>query len=200
MDQLGLTKPTLKKGTENLTTNGQKLNQTLLDFWRWSNSDLLSNATRGKLAEFIVASALGIGLNEPRDEWDAFDILTQEGIKIEVQSSAYIQSWEQSKKSSISFSIRPAVKWDSESKNREVLAKRHADFYVFCLLKHENQETINPLEMDQWEFYVVPTPDLNERFKDQKTVSLGPLKAIAKAVAYGQIKDQFVRRKGLKEI
>jgi hypothetical protein len=50
----------LKTGNEPLTVNGQKLDKSLLDFWRWNSSDLLSNATRGRLAEFIVASASGV--------------------------------------------------------------------------------------------------------------------------------------------
>jgi hypothetical protein len=50
----------LKTGNEPLTANGQKLDKSLLDFWRWNSSDLLSNATCGRLAEFIVASALGV--------------------------------------------------------------------------------------------------------------------------------------------
>jgi hypothetical protein len=50
----------LKTGNEPLTANGQKLDKSLLDFRRWNSSDLLSNATHGRLAEFIVASALGV--------------------------------------------------------------------------------------------------------------------------------------------
>jgi hypothetical protein len=50
----------LKTGNEPLTVNGQNLDKSLLDFWRWNSSDLLSNATRGRLAEFIMASALGV--------------------------------------------------------------------------------------------------------------------------------------------
>lgn len=57
-----------KTGDERFQYKGQPLDQTLLGFWRWSASDLVSNATRGILAEYIVASALGI-VEEVRDEW-----------------------------------------------------------------------------------------------------------------------------------
>jgi len=33
---------------------------TLRDFWAWAYSDLIGNTERGRLAEFIVAMALGI--------------------------------------------------------------------------------------------------------------------------------------------
>jgi len=41
-------KATVKSGSEPLSYHHQKLNFTLLDFWRWSVSDILSNATRGR--------------------------------------------------------------------------------------------------------------------------------------------------------
>src|SRR6266851_1966408 len=49
-----------KTGHETFHANARGLGLTLSDFWRWSLSDLVSNATRGRLAEFIVADALGI--------------------------------------------------------------------------------------------------------------------------------------------
>ncbi len=68
-------KVTSKTGDESFRHKGQPLDQTLLGFWRWSASDLVSNATRGILAEYIVANALGI-VEGVRAEWDAFDLLT----------------------------------------------------------------------------------------------------------------------------
>ncbi len=83
-----------KTGNEPLHQDGNPLGETLLDFWRWSASDLVSNATRGVLAEYIVATALGLA-GGVRVEWDPFDLLSQEGAKIEIKSAAYLQSWRQ---------------------------------------------------------------------------------------------------------
>ena len=47
-----------KTGNEPFHTDRDNLPQTLLDYWRWSGSDLVSNAQRGILAEFLVGSAL----------------------------------------------------------------------------------------------------------------------------------------------
>jgi hypothetical protein len=63
-----------------------------LEFWKWAFSDFLSNALRGVLAEFIVAKAMDC-TDVQRTEWDAYDVITSDGIKIEVKSSAYLQSW-----------------------------------------------------------------------------------------------------------
>jgi hypothetical protein len=102
----------LKTGEESFKFDSRSLNFKLTDFWRWSVSDLVSNATRGRLAEFIVATALEIDLKAAvRDEWAAFDLESPEGIKIEVKSAAYLQSWSQLKLSNICFSIRPSRYW-----------------------------------------------------------------------------------------
>src|SRR5690606_8699094 len=95
MNDLKQIKAIPKYGNEDLSYNGQKTNYNLLDFWRWSSSDLMSNATRGRFAEFIVGTAVRLNPENIRDEWDAYDLKTEEGIKIEVKSAAYIQCWNQ---------------------------------------------------------------------------------------------------------
>ena len=85
---------------------------SVLDFWQWVASDLLDNALRGKLAEFLVGQALNC-LEGKRKEWDAFDLVTAAGVKIEVKSAAYVQSWRQSAPSKISFRIKPTQAWEA---------------------------------------------------------------------------------------
>ena len=65
-------------GEEQITFNGNELEFDTLDFWRWSASDLASNALRGVFAEFIVAKALGIETTV-RNQWDDFDLITKDG-------------------------------------------------------------------------------------------------------------------------
>lgn len=182
---------TPKTGNEVLTDNGQSTKYTLLDFWRWSVSDLLSNATRGRLAEFIVGSAIGLNPSNLRDEWDAFDLITDDGIKIEVKSAAYIQSWNQKRFSRISFSIKPARSWETETSNQRGEPKRHADIYVFCHLKHKDQSTIDPLKMEQWDFYVVPTHRLDSYKRGRNSISLNTLKKMSSLCLYGELKSQI---------
>lgn len=43
---------------------------------------------------------------------------------------------------------------------------------MFCVLKHKEQDTINPLDLEQWEFYPVSTDSLNNAVKGQKTICL----------------------------
>ena len=93
-------------GEEKFRDGSNNLDFNLLSFWLWSSSDVVSNATRGILAEYMVGKALGcIKEEDIRDEWGAYDLATQAGGRIEVKSAAYVQSWQQSRLSKISFNV-----------------------------------------------------------------------------------------------
>lgn len=187
-----MNRQSLKTGNEQLYSNGKPVGFILLDFWRWSVSDLVSNVTRGRLAEFIVATALGVELKSSRDEWQAYDLLTSQGIKVEVKSASFIQSWNQKKLSNIIFSTKPTRYWDSESNIYDETIKRQADIYVFCLLKHLNRATIDPLNIDQWEFYILSSEELNNYQKRKVSLTLKSLKKLSKAVKYDKIQSSVI--------
>ncbi|MFZ6037702.1 MAG: hypothetical protein ACOYU1_05605 [Bacteroidota bacterium] len=193
MNELKRRKASLKNGNECLTDNGLNTNYNLLDFWRWSVSDLLSNATRGRFAEFIVGTAIGINSENLRDEWDAYDLITDDGIKIEVKSAAYIQSWDQKRFSTISFSIKPTKYWDAETNIYRDEPKRHADVYVFCLLKHKDKNTIDPLKMEQWDFYVLPTYRLDNYQRSQSSITINSLEKLTNPKKYSELKDEITK-------
>ena len=157
-------------------------------FYEWAYSDLLINSHRGHLAEYIVAVALGL-TDQKRLEWDPFD-LKYGDIKIEVKSAAYIQGWKQNKPSVIGFDVKQTRDWNYEENKREEKYKRQSDVYVFCHLKHIDKETIDPTDMNQWDFYIAPTAVLNEILKDQKRVSLKVLQSICGCtVGFKNIKE-----------
>lgn len=146
-------------------------------FWEWAYGDLLSNTNRGVLAEYIVATALGID-DTKRVEWNQYDLKIGD-VKVEVKSAAYVQTWEQTRLSTITFGIRPAKGWDSSTNISATIAQRSADVYVFCLLGREELKRIDPLDVEQWTFYVLSTRELNRKVPErQKTIGLAPLKAL----------------------
>lgn len=181
--------PTLKTGKENLTCNGKQLPFSLLNYWKWSNSDLLSNATRGIFAEYIVACSLDIDITKPRNEWSAYDLITKDGIKIEVKSCAYLQSWNQKDYSKISFSIKKSFYWDSTKGIDMSNKQRAADIYVFCLLKHKDKNTVNPINLSQWDFYVVSTEQLDNYKRSQHSITLNSLENLTQPLRYSEIKN-----------
>jgi hypothetical protein len=159
-----------KIGSETFSFNSQEQPIDVLNFWQWSSSDLLGNALRGKLAEFIVASSIGQTGNL-RVEWDEYDLLTDTGIKIEIKSSSYLQSWKQFELSKIIFGIQP--KGETQSRNSE--RSRKSDIYIFCVLAHKDKNTVNPLQLEQWNFYILHTSVLDEEVPHQKTITLSSL-------------------------
>ena len=166
--------PTRLGGTEPFHSGGQPLGFDVLDFWRWSASDLASNVLRGRLAEYLVAQALNLTL-ECRIEWDACDLRLPDGTPIEVKSAAYLQTWHQSRPSRIMFGIQPTYAWDASTNTTATDRRRPAVIYVFSLLHHADRDTLDPLDLTQWTFYVLPTRVLDERCPTQKTISLAGL-------------------------
>jgi hypothetical protein len=181
---------TLKTGQESLIHESKRTSYSLIDFWKWSVSDLLSNATRGRFAEFIVATATGVDIRQPRDEWAPFDLVTPDGIKIEVKSAAYIQSWHQKELSKISFSTKAAYVWDNETSTQSAVAYRSADVYVFCLLHHDNKQTCDPLNLDHWEFYIVATCELNNYTRSLSSITLNSLKKLTRSIKYSKLMEE----------
>jgi hypothetical protein len=163
-----------RTGDEPFRSGGEPLDICVRDFWRWAVSDLAENTTRGRLAEFIVAKALGLN-TAVRDSWAPYDLETPEGLEIQVKSCAYLQSWGHERLSQIRFDIRPKRAWDSTTNLLGTTLKRHAHLYVFCLLHHQNKETLDPLDMAQWTFYVVPTEKLNRACATTNSISLTKL-------------------------
>ena len=167
----------IKTGDEHFIYDGMPAGFILDDFWRWQASDLLSNTLRGVLAEFIVAKALKIETSHPRVEWDAYDLLFHNRECIEVKASAYVQSWDQKKKTAVRFSIRPTKTWEGETGFSDDVDRR-SHMYIFCFLAECDREKVNPLLLDQWEFYPVLTSEINEKLGDQQSISLTTLKSL----------------------
>ena len=159
-------------GNEDFTLSGNATGRKVIDFWRWSSSELNDNLLRAALGEYIVASAIGERcVDTQRAGWRVYDLLTDYGCKIEVKTSAHKQTWSQPKPSPSIFDIGRKVDWDSDSPD----AIRHSDVYVFCVVNNYGPNN-NSLDLSKWDFYVVATPDLNVIAGDQKTISLSALK------------------------
>ena len=166
---------TRKSGMEEIV--GVNKTRSLLNFWQWAYSDLVGNTERGAVAEYLVALACDIE-DRLRIGWDAYDLELKNEIKIEVKSSAYLQSWKQVNYSKPIFSIRQTIAWDYVENVYGTEKKRHADVYVFALLAHKDKDTLNPLDVGQWEFYVVAARVIELELMGAKQVSLPRLEKL----------------------
>jgi hypothetical protein len=144
---------------------------TLGDFWAWAYSDILENTARGIFAEFLVGNALGVVKGVRPSGWGTID-LRYGDWKIEVESSAYLQSWHQTALSTIRFDVAEREGWDQETKFHRPERMRSADCYVFCLYAEKDRSQVNVLNTSMWEFYVLSTGRINHELKTQKTAGL----------------------------
>lgn len=165
----------------------------LIDYWAWGHSCLIDNTERGIFAEFLVHTAMNESVNA-RQNWKSYDVLSPEGIKIEVKASGYIQAWQQEKLSSVKFSIRPAHAWNPETNTYDDELSRDSDVYVFCLHKHREQDSINILDLSQWTFFVISTQTLQTAAGMQKTITLNRLKSLgANETDYDHLRDTVIQ-------
>ena len=168
-------------GSEQLIFKDKELGSSVLDFWSWAYSDLIRNVNRGAFAEFIVLEAMNnqSGITPPRTNlrvsMDAYDLLSPDGIRVEVKSSAYIQAWESEYPARISFRIAPAKSLDSSGNySADSQYCRHSDVYVFCVWTAMSREQ-NILDLSLWDFYVIATKTLDQKVPNQKTITFQSL-------------------------
>ncbi len=189
-------------GDEKLINDGSYLQYSVLDFWKWAYSNLLHNMQRGTLAEFIVKSALDqnnvhenmtmkTGL-EPYDLDGPWIPSLGRAAHIEVKSAAMVQVWDIKHPDKISFSIAPAKLPDETGDYpTEAARQRNSDMYVFTLYTATDRRR-NILDLSWWEFYVCPTSVLNEKYPEQKTISLKKLKEFCNPCSFNMLYEQIM--------
>jgi hypothetical protein len=132
----------------------------LIDFWRWAFSDLRANIVRGVLAEYLVGQAIG-DPSKVRGSWGNYDLDSKSGIRIEVKSSAYLQSWRQRTLSKIVFSGLTARGWDDLTGEFTLEREVRADVFVFAIQTADKSDQYDMLDVGQWIFHVVPARAVN---------------------------------------
>lgn len=157
---------------------------TVGEFWRWAMSDLLANSNRGVLAEYIIAKVLDVDLSHPRLEWDCYDLIYR-GYKIEVKSSAYIQTWftSEEQRSKPNYGVAKHTCWDARNDTWTHDKKRWADVYVFCIFPVDrHHHTRDILDLSQWRFYITTTRQLEAQIlPETKSIGLTKVREICGA-------------------
>lgn len=171
--------------------------RTISDFWRWAYSGIMQNVERGVLAEYIVATLLGVD-NELRIPWLAYDLKLPNGKTVEVKTMSLLQAWYQKELSNPRVVIKPTRKWDPKTNIMEDTPKLHSDLYVICFFTADDHATADPLNLAQWEFYVLPKKRIKDFLKERKSISLKFLreKSIKPTTAF-ELRDKIMR--GLKK-
>ncbi len=167
---------------------------TLLDFWKFRYCNIFD--LQESIAEFIVAKALGKETADNLEYWTLYDI-DYRGKRVEVKETSYYHPWNKDGKVSMqrTFGITKANSSYGD-KTHENRYERQNDVYVFCLNTGFTAEESYPLNLNNWEFYIVPTKVINEKCENQKTVSLQRIKQLGfEAKRYDEIRqtiDSFI--------
>ncbi len=145
---------------------------TILDFWKWSYSDLKEPTNRGDFAEYLVYLAIKGELSKEhystRMDWDVVDFTYGNGIKEKdkkdyfCSSTGYgwgieVKSFSTSNKSDVRFKTPEKNGYNFEEGSAIKLKRRWSDLYVLALFKDTKKFEENITELKNWYFYVIPT-------------------------------------------
>ena len=188
-------------GTEEFTLKGENAGFNVLDLWRFQFSNLPD--MEGRVGEFIVAMALKKEKPDNNNGWTYWDI-DYRGKRIEVKTTSYYKPYRGDNNYSEvrTFGIQKAYPnedgsaqiYSNVNKTKEKV--RNNDIYVFVLNNGKTKKDSDPLKLENWEFYVIPTVFIDEEFGDNKTISLSKVKKLSKKItgsenglSYDKLKD-----------
>jgi hypothetical protein len=173
------------------SAHGAALDRTSLDFWRWAYSDLIQNITRGIVAEYLVSCAVGIE-SKPRDPWNYCDVITNHGTAIEIKATGFVQAWhyEQKPKRIVpAVVLKPTKRYDPENPTIAKDKTLNADKYVICYHKEEDMARADPMDVDQWSFWILDRKDIDVLLKTRKSITIASLRKNHQELDYSGLKD-----------
>jgi hypothetical protein len=159
---------------------------TVLDFWSWAFSDLISGSNRGIFAEFLIGAVLGTTENA-RIEWDVADHIYR-GRKIKVKSAAYIEHWLQSKPSRISFPINHIQLKEIKTSIPGLTLYPKPEVYVFCVFDVRERNEADMLDMGKWLFCPVAAHVIESKYRRKKSLTLKEVQRVAPSVQILQLR------------
>jgi hypothetical protein len=143
----------------------------IMDFWRWAFSDLLEDTLKGHYAEWLVSQLLGLPTpHGGRPGYGNSDLRSATGLRIEVKSSAYWQSWKLRNEDGTPKSATEIERWRptpdrpitfSRLRARDTVDRTDtrvgckSDLYAFCFQSETDPARWDALDLRQWEFYLL---------------------------------------------
>jgi hypothetical protein len=140
----------------------------------------IMNTYRGAFIEAMLEPHLAQAGWDYHSDYGGWDFEHAGGAKLEVKQAAWLQTWDDElrpppAKRRISFDIAARTGWWDAASKWIPNAGRHAHLYVFGY--HGQITECDQRRPDQWEFFTVPTAELDGKLPTQKKVSLKWLRA-----------------------
>jgi hypothetical protein len=130
---------------------------------------LWDDALKGQFTEWLVSLLLGIR-SKRQLHWANTDLVTETGVRIEVKSSSYWQSWKFWGDGGKPRQLKMAGKTEERRitfaglKVRDnapgSLPEYRSDLYVFGFQAQRDPRLWNALDLRQWEFYMLTRPEM----------------------------------------
>ena len=170
------------------------------DFWRWAYGDLCDDDVKGAFAEWMIGRLLGIP-HKRRVTWANSDLITPEGVRIEVKSSALWQSWKLldefgQPKAAEALALHP-IAADRRVVFRGLRARDavgpnvagqrpdlKSHLYVFCMHIEVDPQRWNALDLGQWQFFLASRDDVASW--SSSSVTLAKLRGLLPALSARQ--------------
>ena len=177
LDQLRIV---LRSGEEPFRGDGASLR--LIDYWRWSGSSLMDNTARGMLAEFSSRWPSVARKSHASSGNDSTCALHRASRS---RSRAPPLSSRGSRPLRVRSSLRSAATgWDPKTGQYIEKARRWRISTCFV-----SWRAPDPLDVDKWQFFVLPSAVLDDACRQQQTIRLGPLKQLSpRACTYRDLK------------
>jgi len=143
---------------------------------------IVQNNLRALVVETIVDFALRPTWTRTGGNWNGWDFIHTDGMKLEVKQSARLQTWQP-------LDYPPAPRFDIAKRTGYYdgstwvpLVDRHANIYVFAIHTLID-DTADHRDASQWKFHVVPTTKLPEG----KSIGFSGVNALAPATAWEKL-------------
>lgn len=143
---------------------------TVVEFWRWAFGNLCDDTLKGLYVEWLVGRLLGLDLPlGGRNGGTNSDLILDDGIRIEIKSTAYWQSWklynetgralppeeiEQRHFERLEKPLKFRLRRTRDAVDRSgTEARLWSDLYVFAAHYEKDPRAMDLLDMRQWRFY-----------------------------------------------
>ena len=190
-----------RTGDEHIRFDGMPIGHLLGDYWAWNSSDLLVNTERGSFSEFIVSAALDLDLSGTKVDWGPYDVSFPFRWMCEGKPRGSADRGQECRLPPVvgaGEAVQHCLQYQAGTglgPRPRVLRelKRQSDLYVFCHYTQTDRAKADPLVLDDWTFYILPTKRLDQCCGGQKTISLSSLLALGPVqVDFDGIKDAVI--------
>lgn len=156
------------------------------------SAPILNNAHRGNFVEALVLSALDSDWKLVGLGWHPWDIqrgVGSERIRIQVKQSAAMQLWGKTRNPILKFgwSKKAPSYFRRDNPHEEIESEGwFCELFIFGLHLNEDNESLDQLDPQQWQFMVIPICDLK---RGQDSMALKKARTLWNFCSWGELQD-----------